>query len=332
MAVRGQLLQLLADGHFYSGASLGRTLGISRSAIWKHIRVLRARQIDIHAVPGRGYRLVRPLELLSRPAIIEMMGLESAARLTRLDILTEVDSTNRYLLSRARHGGVAGDACLAEYQSAGRGRQGRHWVSPFAANIYLSLLWRFPCGAEGLGGLGLAVGVSVLRAIQALGAKQLRLKWPNDLVYQDKKLAGVLIEMSSDASGGCYVVIGIGLNVRMPRMAAESVDQAWTDLEYVLKSNVQYQPQSLSRNRVAASILQHLLVDIAQFQLQGLRPFLDDWHRFDNLLDRSVTLASAEGLVRGVARGIDAQGALRIEHQGRIQRYLAGDVSVRVNG
>jgi BirA family biotin operon repressor/biotin-[acetyl-CoA-carboxylase] ligase len=321
---RGQLLQLLADGRFYSGAWLGRSLGISRSAVWKHVRFLQARQVEIHAVRGRGYRLARPLEMLSRQAIIGHMNNASAARLARLDVLTEVDSTNRFLLARARHGGVSGDACLAEYQSAGQGRQGRAWVSPFAGNIYMSLLWHFPCGAESLGGLGLAVGVSVLRAVHSQGGEQVRLKWPNDLVCQDKKLAGVLLEMSSDGSGGYHVVIGVGLNVSMPMAAAEDIDQPWTDLVQVLG-------RAPSRNLLAACLLQQLQYDIPRFQADGLSPFIDDWRRFDNLLDRPVSVSVSGLAIDGIARGIDEHGALRIDSDGRIQRYLAGDVSVRVS-
>ena len=321
---RNQLLQLLADGRFHSGASLGQTLGISRSAVWKHVHFLQQRQVDIHAVRGRGYRLAQPLELLSRSSITEQMNAEASAGLARLHLLTEVDSTNRYLLSRACHGGVSGEACLAEYQSAGHGRQGRSWVSPFAGNIYLSLLWHFNCGAEGLGSLGLAVGVSLLRAVRSLGATQVRLKWPNDLVSDDKKLAGILLEMNSDNRGGHFIVIGVGVNVRMPASVSGVIDQAWTDLEQVLGG-------PLSRNRVAAVVLQQLVTDVALFQSDGLYPFIDEWRRFDNLLDRPVALSVSRGTINGVARGIDESGALRVDHDGRIQRYLAGDVTVRVS-
>jgi len=327
MSLRGRLLQLMADGRFYSGASLGRSLGVSRSAIWKHIHFLQARQVDIHAVRGRGYRLSRPLALLSRQAIIRHMDDEQAARLGRLDILMEVDSTNRFLLARARHGGLSGDACLAEYQSAGRGRHGRVWVSPFAANIYLSLLWRFPYGAEGLGGLGLAVGVSVLRAVQSLGAQGVRLKWPNDLVCEDRKLAGILLEMNSDADGGCHVVIGVGLNIRMSLPSSEGIDQPWTDLGQVLGRS---QDEPLCRDYVAACLLQQLLSDMTQFQFHGLRPFINDWRHFDNLLGRPVSLSTPAGEIKGIARGIDEHGALRIDSEGSVRRYLSGDVSVRL--
>jgi len=323
-SLRGQLLQLLADGRFHSGARLGHVLGISRSAVWKHVHFLQQRQVDIHAVRGRGYRLAQPVELLSRSIIIKNMSAEASASLAQLYLLTEVDSTNRFLLARARDGGVSGEACLAEYQSAGLGRQGRSWVSPFAGNIYLSLLWHFTCGAESLGSLGLAVGVSLLRAVRSLGATRVHLKWPNDLVYEDKKLAGILLEMSSDSRGGHFIVIGAGVNVRMPASACGEIDQPWTDLEQVLGS-------SLSRNRVAAVVLQQLVTDVAHFQSDGLRPFVDEWRRFDNLLDRPVALSVPGGTVNGVARGIDEYGALRIDHDGRIRRYLAGDVTVRVS-
>ena len=229
-------MQLMADGRFHSGSSLGRDLGVSRNAVWKHIRFLQHHQVDIHAVRGRGYRLASVLELLATNTIMAHVDKAALPLLGRMDILPEVDSTNRYLMARIGHGAATGDICLAEYQSAGRGRQGRPWVSPFAANIYMSLLWHFPVGIEGLAGLGLAVGASVLDACHRLGAEAVRLKWPNDLVCRGSKLAGILLELRSAADGGCFVVIGIGMNVRMPDQNIAQIDQSWTDLVIVHSS------------------------------------------------------------------------------------------------
>jgi len=245
--------------------------------------------------------------------------------LGRMDILAEVDSTNRYLMAQVGHGATSGDTCLAEYQSAGRGRQGRVWVSPFAANIYLSLLWHFPVGVEGLAGLSLAVGASVLDACHDLGADAVRLKWPNDLVCRDGKLAGILLELRSSADGGCDVVIGIGMNVRMPARTMAEIDQSWTDLEQLLA-------RRLSRNEVAASILTQVLKGLERLQCHGAAAFLERWRRNDDLLDRPVKVRTPAVVIDGIARGIDDYGALRVEHDGRINKYLVGDVSVRVRG
>ena len=322
MSLRGSLLQLLADGRFYSGAWLGRTLGVSRNTIWKHIHFLQRHQVDIHAVRGRGYRLAKPVELLSSHAIRQYMDSATRSKLGQLDILMEIDSTNRYLMARAAQGAEVGDACLAEYQSEGRGRLGREWISPFAANIYLSLLWRFPGGAEGIAGLGLAIGVTILRSVQAMGADNVYVKWPNDLVCKEHKLSGILLELRTDRLGACHVVIGIGLNIRMPYHDSLTIDQPWIDLEQVLSRPV-------SRNQVAAILLQQLLKDLEEFQSSGLASFIDEWRQNDVLNGRSVTVTTADRTIIGIARGIDDYGALRLEYDGKISRFLTGDVSVR---
>jgi len=313
----------MADGRFHSGSSLGRDLGVSRNAVWKHIRFLQHHQVDIHAVRGRGYRLAGALELLSVNAITAHVDNSVRPCLGRIEVLSEVDSTNRYLMARIGQGAASGDICLAEYQSAGRGRQGRHWVSPFAANIYMSVLWHFPVGVEGLAGLGLAVGASVLDACHSLGAEAVRLKWPNDLVCRGEKLAGILLELRSAADGGCYVVIGIGMNVRMPARNMAEIEQSWTDLERILS-------RRLSRNEVAATILTQVMLGLQRFQYEGASLFLERWRRHDDLLDRPVRLHTPGAVIDGIARGIDDYGALCVEHDGRISKYLTGDVSVRV--
>ncbi len=324
MSIRGSLLQLLADGRFHSGAWLGEQLGVSRNAIWKHIHFLQTNYVNIHAIRGRGYRLAGPLELLTEQGIQAAIKDSSCSQLGRIEILPEVDSTNRYLLGRIGHGAGSGDVCLAEFQSAGRGRRGREWISPFAANIYLSLLWRFPGGADSLAGLGLVIGVCVLRTIQQMGAQNVLLKWPNDLVSDGQKLAGILLEMNSTPDGDSNVVIGVGLNVAMRSVpAAATIDQPWIDLETLVGGAV-------SRNLVAASLIEQLLQSLSVFQSRGLAPFVDEWQRYDSLRDQPVTLFQFDREIRGIARGIDEYGALRIEQDGKLNRYLTGDVSVRV--
>ena len=133
-------------------------------------------------------------------------------------------------LRRVEAGGRSGLVCTAEQQTAGRGRRGREWISPFGRNLYVSTVWEFTQGAAALEGLSLAVGVAVAQALKGLGLPEVQLKWPNDIQHEGKKLGGVLLEMVGDASRQCQVVVGIGVNVAMPGAAANAIDQAWTDI------------------------------------------------------------------------------------------------------
>ena len=327
MHQRYQLLHILADGQFHSGTALGTILGMGRSAIWKHLHALAEWGIDLHAVPGKGYRLAQPVELLDRDLILKALPSPFALIVTELEIHQEIDSTNRYLMNKARLGAPSGQACLAEHQQAGRGRRGRVWVSPFGANIYLSLLWRFALNAESLSGLGLAVGVAVSRALSEEGVTEMGLKWPNDVLWKNRKLAGILLEMSGEISGPCAVVIGVGINVRMPTVAAQEIDQPWADLETALGRHV-------SRNQLAARLLQHLVHALQEFQSSGFSGFHQEWARHDLANGKAVVLHLAGNTVvgntvNGIGRGVDASGALILENHTGVRHYPYGEVSLR---
>lgn len=308
----------LADGKFHSGSELGAGLGITRGAVWNAIRKLSSRGLAVESVPGRGYRLAQPVELLDAERIGGHL-VKSSHLLSRLDLLFEVDSTNRYLVQQGMAGTPSGHACLAETQTAGRGRRGRDWVSPLGANLYLSLLWRFNDGPARLAGLSLAVALAMVRAFRGLGIEGIGVKWPNDLLWQGKKVAGVLLEVSGESSGPCQVVIGIGVNIGM-RPGTE-VGQPWADLQAI-------QP-GLSRNAVAGALLDELLALLATFDATGLRPWLDEWRAVDLYAGRRVVLLLHHREVIGIARGIDADGLLRLETAEGIQRFASGEVSLR---
>ncbi|MDX1514107.1 MAG: biotin--[acetyl-CoA-carboxylase] ligase, partial [Gammaproteobacteria bacterium] len=195
MNQRERVLGLLSDGRFHSGAELGRALGIGRSAVWKHVRAVQKLGVDVFAVRGKGYRLASPIELLDLDTIIQGLNPANAATLRGVEVFFEIDSTNRYLVEHAANRRPWPWLCLAESQSAGKGRRGRHWVSPFGGNLYFSLLWRFESGADSLAGLSLVTGVAVAEAIRAMGVDHLGLKWPNDLFHRGRKLGGMLIEL-----------------------------------------------------------------------------------------------------------------------------------------
>ena len=323
MSLRYDALKILSDGGFHSGTRLGGALGVSRTAVWKQLRALGELGLDIYAVPGKGYRLAQPVELLDAQAIRASLSDEGRALLSGLEVHPRLDSTNTYLMQRAAAGLPSGHACLAEYQEAGRGRRGRQWVSPFAANIYLSILWRFTLDPAQLGGLGLAVGVGMLRALRAAGVEGLGLKWPNDLLWQGRKLAGTLLEMSGESFGASTVVAGLGVNCRMPKAAGAHITQPWADLEEALGAG-------LSRNALAGGLLSHILQVLHDYQLHGLAPFLDEWQDYDAVRGKTINLQLPNERITGIAAGVDRGGALLLTRNGSTQAYLAGEISVRI--
>jgi BirA family biotin operon repressor/biotin-[acetyl-CoA-carboxylase] ligase len=319
-----QLLQLLSDGEYHSGEALGQALGVSRMAVWKHVKALREAGVELEAVHGKGYRLPAAIELLDRELIHLAAAPATRAGLDSIEVLLDIDSTNNHLRARALQDAPAGSVCLAERQRGGRGRRGRAWVSPFAANLYFSLLWRIPDGAMALGGLSLVTGIAVMRGLRSFGIEAAGLKWPNDILVDNAKLAGILIDIVGESTGPCAVVIGIGVNVCMPRTAAAGIDQPWTDLSTLTGR------QDISRNRLAACLLDQLLPAVAEFEMQGLQPFMTEWQHYDMVHGRPVDLQLPNGVISGTACGIDAGGALLVETASGRRRFTSGEVSVRI--
>lgn len=324
MELRRWLLQLLSDGEYHSGEALGQAMGISRMAVWKHINALRQAGVDLEVLHGKGYRLPTAIELLEHEQIHTALAPETRARLDSINILLDIDSTNNQLRAQALQGAPAGSVCLAERQQQGRGRRGRSWVSPFAANLYLSLLWRISAGAMALGGLSLVAGLAVLRGLREFGIDSAGLKWPNDIVVDNAKLAGILIDVVGESTGPCAVIIGIGVNVRMPPAAGSGIDQAWTDL-----CTLTGHP-AVSRNRLAACMLEQVLPAVDEFEARGLQPFMDEWRRHDLVHGRPIDLQLGDERIRGTACGIDAGGALLVETAAGRRRFTSGEVSVRI--
>jgi len=324
MSLRRRLLTLLSDGDHHSGEVLGAALGVSRMAVWKHIKALHELGIDISVQRGKGYRLPATLELLERERILAAIASPSAKAISDIHVHLEVDSTNNWLREVALNGAASGTVCVAEMQSAGRGRRGRTWVSPFAASLYLSLLWRANCGAAALGGLSLVTGIAILRALQSLGIEGAGLKWPNDVLAGRDKLAGVLIDVVGESNGPCALVVGVGINMNMPGEAAHAIDQSWTDLRRLDGDTV------LSRNELAGRVLTELIPVIELFEREGLQPFLDDWRRYDLVSGQRVDLLLPNERISGTACGIDDGGALLVNTRDGRRRFLSGDVSLRV--
>lgn len=321
---KSTLLPLLANGEFRSGQELADVMGVSRTAVWKQVNRLTTESgIEIESVKGKGYRIPGGIDLLDAERVRESLNARSRALLTRLDILDSVGSTNTEVLRCAEQGCSSGLVCSAERQTAGRGRRGRQWISPYGSNLYLSLLWEFSQGAAALEGLSLAVGVAVARALHTCDIPAVQLKWPNDVLCGGAKLGGILLEMSGDASGSCRVVIGVGLNVAMPEDAAGGIDQAWTDIKSISDQ------QHPARSRLLAELLNELLPLAADFEQQGFAQWRDEWQALDAFAGTSVVLHTGSGQMAGVARGVDERGALQLETTTGVQTVYGGEMSLR---
>lgn len=262
-----------------------------------------------------------PLELFDEQQILAGLPLEAREQLASFTVLREVDSTNRFLLEREDSGDPAVHACVAEMQTAGRGRRGRAWHSPFGANLYLSVLRNFPLSPESLQGLSLAVGVAVARAMAFVDVQGITLKWPNDIQLGGKKLGGILLEMSTLSNLSCRVVAGIGINIEMPGDAGAGIDQPWTDLAA--------HGAHPGRNRLASRVLAEVINAGAEFSQGGFEAFHGEWERLDGMRDREVVLQDNGGERRGTARGVDSSGALLLEVDGRCEPIVTGDISLR---
>ncbi|CAI1230009.1 TPA: bifunctional biotin--[acetyl-CoA-carboxylase] ligase/biotin operon repressor BirA [Serratia fonticola] len=309
-----KIISLLADGEFHSGEHLGESLGMSRAAINKHIQTIREWGLDVFTVPGKGYSLPAAINLLDAERIL---GLLEDKRVT---VLPVVDSTNQYLLDRLAEL-TSGDACIAEYQQAGRGRRGRQWISPFGANLYLSMFWRLEQGPAAAMGLSLVIGIVMAEVLQRLGAEQVRVKWPNDLYLNDRKLAGILVELTGKTGDAAQLVLGAGINMAMRETNASQIDQRWI--------NLQEAGITIDRNELAAKLLNELRNSLRQFEIDGLAPFISRWRKLDNFIDRPVKLLIGEQQIFGIARGIDQQGALLLEQEGVIKPFIGGEISLR---
>ena len=319
-----KLLSLLCDGEFKSGQDLAAALGVSRTAIWKQLNKLEDLGMKLESVKGRGYRIPGGLDLLDEQAVLAGMSPAALELMSAFELHRSLDSTNTRALQWIEQGGHSGLVCTAEQQTAGRGRRGRQWVSPYAANLYLSVAWEFNQGAAMLEGLSLAVGVALARALENAGVPPVALKWPNDVLSGNAKLGGVLLEMVGDAAGACQVVVGIGLNVRMPDDPSGTIDQEWTDLKRLAGE------QCPQRSVLLALLLNELLPLLAEFETTGFAPWQREWSGLDAFADKPVVLQTGSRQIAGVARGVDERGALQLETASSgVTSIFGGEISLR---
>jgi len=317
--LREQILTTLSDGNFYSGEKLGEMYGVTRAAIAKHIKAINEMGVDVYSVHGKGYRLAEPLNLLNQEVIEEKI--RQAGVNFSVDSHVIIDSTNSFLMRKLPHNTVHGDVCIAEYQSQGRGRRGRQWISPFGSHLYLSMYCALEQGLNAAMGLSVAVALAIHDTIEQVTGESVQLKWPNDVYWQGKKLSGILIELDGQPLEPSHAVIGIGLNVSMPDKSAEQIDQPWSALNQF--SN------TLDRNDIASQLIINLNNRIVQHQQSGLSHMVEQWNEFDCFIDKPVKIIAGERETIGICRGIDLNGALLLEVNGVNKTVYGGEVSLR---
>lgn len=318
-----QVLQILADGKAHPIQQISQQLGLTPDVLKQAIDTLAAFGIAFRSpIQTACYQLTDAIELLEQEKILALLSETVRQQLAQLDIFPLLDSTNQYLLTRAHHQFPV--ACLAEYQTLGRGRQGRRWLSPYASGLCFSLKQRYRQETTtALSGLAIALGITVIKTLSALGVEELQLKWPNDVLWRGRKLAGLLLETCYHADT-IDVVAGIGINIKIPRPDAISVTQPWVDLTTL------YQ-HPFSRNQLAARLIESCLHTLTTYPQTGIAAFHAEWQRFDLLYGKTITLQLSPQeaqKITGIARGIDEQGALLLQVGTDNHRYVDGEVSL----
>ncbi|MFC4657040.1 bifunctional biotin--[acetyl-CoA-carboxylase] ligase/biotin operon repressor BirA [Rheinheimera marina] len=319
LAVQRQLVLYLANGELCSGEWLGQQLGISRAAIAKHLEQLESYGLDLYKIKGKGYRLAEPLQLLDA-AQIKQQQLWAAP----VWVQSVTDSTNSQLLHRLSEGQQleAGTVLVAEAQTAGRGRRGKSWLSPFGANLYFSMYWPLEQGIQAAMGLSLVIGVAVAKTLEQLFQLPVQLKWPNDIYLDGKKLGGILVELAGQSHSQCDAVIGLGLNIRVPPHLQALIDQPFVALQSVLATRP-------DRNQLVVVLQQQLVSQLQLFNETGFAPFAAEFSQRDLFAGQQVRLSSVKQQIVGICCGVDERGALLLESDGQRQSYYGGELSLR---
>ena len=318
------LINILADGQFHSGEELGAALGVSRAAIWKQLQKLEALNIPLHSVKGRGYRLPDPVELLNKDTL-KQAGFPFEA-FANCELALSLDSTNNLMMHKAESNGHERHICFAEMQTSGRGRRGRQWLSPFARNLYFSVLWPFSQGIAAIQGLSLAVGLAIHRVVERHGVQGVGLKWPNDILIAGRdgyaKLGGILIEITGDVTDNCQVVIGVGLNLDVSISDQTQLDQQAVGLRQL--------GLNASRNQLAADVVNELVLVLTEFNEHGFAALQSAWNEADSFRDQSLKVLLPSSDIQGIGAGVNSKGEYQLQTPGGMQVINAGEVSLRL--
>lgn len=314
------ILKLLADGKFHSGEDIARHFNVSRTSVWNALQHAEQLGVEIFSVQGRGYKLPQPVALLDKQSISNTLGDQAA--LLQIEVHDHLASTNSYLMQNihaARHA-----TCVAtNLQTGGRGRRGRTWHAGLGASLTFSLLWRFQNGASALSGLSLAVGLALMRSLHEFGIKGSQLKWPNDVLINREKLAGILIEMQGDMEGPSTAVIGIGINLNLPDKLKQQIDQPVTDLASIFND-------AINPNHLLAILLKHLINVLTTFEQSGFAALRKEWTLHHAYHEQNVRMLMPDGReIHGVVQGITEDGSLLVATANGLQRFISGEISLR---
>lgn len=318
--ILSQIFNQIAAGEFISGEEIGQVLGVSRSAVSQNIKKLQSMGLDIYRVTGKGYKLAQSIKLLDSEKLLQNDGIENC------NVLFAVDSTNTFLLNKIKSGCIQeGEVAVAECQLAGKGRRGRQWQSPIGSHIYFSKYVSLEDGLSAASALSLAVGVAVAKTCQRFSNERVQLKWPNDVLVNGEKLAGVLVEAEGQSDGRCHLVVGIGINVSMPDLTASAIEQAWTDL-YKLNGN-----QPVDRNQVIKLLNEELEKVIAIYKSERLSNLYNDWNQLNAFKNLPIELRSTSTVNKGNCIGIDDTGALLYNdiESNKVKKVFGGEISLR---
>jgi BirA family transcriptional regulator, biotin operon repressor / biotin---[acetyl-CoA-carboxylase] ligase len=316
------LLETLSDGSIHSCEKIGLALSVSRSELRLQIEELRQMGIQIRSEAGQGYRIPESINLLNRQSILRNLGPDASLWDSRLKMSLTTRSTN----SDAMNCGKAGAdsvICIAEHQSEGRGRRGRAWQSPLGSNIYMSMLFSFQSGIAALEGLSLAVAVMVVRALRESGYSGFGLKWPNDILLDGRKIAGILLELSGDVRGPCKVVIGIGINTQLSAACRDRIEQPVATLAESFL-------QTPDRNLIVAGLIRALSAGLAQFAAAGFPAFKEAWEALDHYRGKRVQIGGGPAVLEGLVLGVDFGGGLLLETVEGIQVVQGGELAPSV--
>lgn len=318
------ILRVLSDNEFHSGPDIARVLGVSRTSVSNALRDVDEVGLTLYKVPGRGYQLLDPVQWLERDTILKHLGTDGAR--FDLEVLDTVDSTNSLLLRRSA-GGMYSDSpgipvTATELQTSGRGRRGRQWHSGLGDSLIFSLLWRFQHGAGFLSGLSLAVGVAIVRALESCGVEGVALKWPNDVIYNFCKLAGILIELQGDMLGPTVAVVGVGMNLKLSNNVQARIDQGVTDV-------FQIRGEMPDRNRLLAALFINIVRAMQEFEHKGFNSFRKEWISRHVCESKAVTLQLPDGSEEsGTVLGVGTDGSLLLRTRAGIRSFSGGEISL----
>lgn len=316
------LLRLLSDGNSHSGSSIGEYLGISRTAVWKSISQLEELGLAIDRKPQQGYQLKKPFIPLDECLIRQNLNNRNYSKPLNFHLFSELDSTNQFLKELPLNCAI--NLCCAEKQTKGRGRFGRHWHSPFGENIYFSGRWDLDCCLSDLSGLSLVIGLAILAALRDCAVyEDIRIKWPNDILWKTKKLCGILIEAIAETNSCAQIIIGIGINVNTATKEQPSIALPWCSLYEITD-------QYFDRNTIIASLIDQLNNYLDKFLQSGFSVFANEWQNLDYLDGQDINVSQPTGSIRGKACGVTALGQLCLQdEQGKIHYLSSGDTSLR---